>query len=105
MDGVFKPDAHLRRRAIRISTTWTRRNIKEADFSQALSGRPGFATIFANPVNLKGMAGRSVVMSAAYFLLQLIHFVREKFHRTAAFRANNVVMAAAVVLVLVTGDA
>ena len=51
------------------------------------------------------MAGRSVVMSAAYFLLQLIHFVREKFHRTAAFRANHVVMAAAVVLVLVTGDA
>src|SRR5258708_40177344 len=51
------------------------------------------------------MACRSVVVSATYFLLQLIHFARKEFHRTAAFGANHVVMAAAVVLVLVTGDA
>src|SRR5258708_31881876 len=74
-------------------------------FSQVLSGGLGFAAIFANPVNLKGMTSSGVVMSAAYFLLQLIHFVREKLHRTATFRANHVVMAAAVLLVLVTGNA
>ncbi len=51
------------------------------------------------------MTGRSVIVSTAYFLLQLIHFVGKEFHRTAALRANHVVMAAAVVLVLITGNA
>ncbi len=38
-------------------------------------------------------------------LLQVVNFGREEFHRTAAFRAHHVVVAAAIVLVLVTGDA
>ena len=44
-------------------------------------------------------------MAAADFLLQLIYFPRKKFHGTAALGADHVVMAAAVVLVLVAGNA
>ncbi len=44
-------------------------------------------------------------MAAADFLLQQIDLAREKFHRTSALGAHHVVMAAAIVLVLVTGDA
>ncbi len=51
------------------------------------------------------MAGGGVVVSAAYFLLQLIHFSGKEFDRAAALGANHVVMAAPVVLVLVTGNA
>src|SRR5580704_6126204 len=73
------------------------------------SGQPRgsalLAAIFADAINLKGVAGRRVVVSAPDFLLQLIHFVGKEFHRTAAFGANHVVMAAAVVLMLVAGDA
>jgi hypothetical protein len=51
------------------------------------------------------VAGGGVVVPAADFLLQLVHFARKKFHRTAALGADHVVMAAPVVLVLVAGDA
>jgi len=42
---------------------------------------------------------------AADLLLQLADFRRKKLNRTAAIRANHVVMAATVVLMLVAGDA
>jgi hypothetical protein len=42
---------------------------------------------------------------AADLLLQLADFRRKELDRTAAIRANHVVMAATVVLMLVTGDA
>jgi len=43
-------------------------------------------------------------MLTAYLLLDLSHFFREKFNGSATFRAHHVVMAAAIVLVLVTSD-
>ena len=44
-------------------------------------------------------------MSAADFLFQLIDLLRKKLDRAAAFGANHVVMAAAIVLMLVAGNA
>src|SRR6266446_8836272 len=73
-----------------------------------LSDRPSivlFAAVLANTINLEGVTGRGVVVSAADFLLQLIHFAGKELHRTPAFGADHVVMAAAVVLMLVAGDA
>ena len=64
-----------------------------------------FAAVFADTVDLEGVAGGEVVVFAADFLLQLADLLGEKFDRTAAFGADHVVMAAAVVLVLVAGDA
>ena len=63
------------------------------------------AAIFANPIYLEGVARREVVILAADFLFELSYFLREKFHGTPAFGADHVVMAAAVVLMLVTCDA
>src|SRR5271166_4793046 len=63
------------------------------------------AAVFANTINLEGMTGRRVIVSAADFLLQLVHFAGKELHRTAAFGADHVVMAAPVVLMLVAGDA
>ncbi len=73
------------------------------------SGQPRgsafLAAVFTDAINLKCVTGCRVVVPAADFLLQLIHFMGKEFHRTAAFGANHVVMAAAVVLMLVAGDA
>jgi hypothetical protein len=44
-------------------------------------------------------------VAAADFLFELIDFPGKEFHRTAALGAYHVVMAAAVVLMLVAGDA
>lgn len=44
-------------------------------------------------------------MPAADFLFQLLHFAREEFDGSSAFGTDHVVMAAAVVLVFVAGDA
>jgi hypothetical protein len=63
------------------------------------------AALFADPVDLKGVTGGEIVIFAADLLLELANFLREKFDRAAAIRANHVVMAAAIVLVLVTGNA
>jgi hypothetical protein len=50
------------------------------------------------------MTSGRVIVSAADFLFQLINFTGKKLHRTAALRADHVVMAAAIVLVLVARD-
>ena len=63
------------------------------------------AAIFANSIDLESVAGGGVAVSTAYFLLQLIHFVGEKFHGTAALGADHMMMAAPIVLMLVAGDA
>jgi len=43
-------------------------------------------------------------MFTSYFLLQAIHLGRKEFHRTATFRADHVMMATAIVLVLIACD-
>jgi len=40
-------------------------------------------------------------MFPSNFLLQAVHLRREEFHRTATFRADHVMMATAIVLVLI----
>jgi hypothetical protein len=64
-----------------------------------------FAAVFADSINLKSVAGREVVILAADFLLELADFLGKEFDRTAAVGADHVMMAAAIVLVLVAGDA
>src|SRR6266496_977127 len=77
----------------------------------ALTGLIGAAAIallsalFADTVNLKGVAGGHEAMLAADLVLELANFGREKFHRGATLGAHHVVMAAPVVLMLVAGDA
>jgi hypothetical protein len=63
------------------------------------------AAVLADPVNLKSMACSDVSMFPSNFLLQAIHFRREELNRTAAFGADHVVMAPAIVLMLIAGDA
>jgi len=63
------------------------------------------AAVLAHAVNLEGVARSEVVILLADFLFQLIDFLRKEFHRTTALSADHVVMAAAIVLVLVAGDA
>jgi hypothetical protein len=62
------------------------------------------ATLFTNSIDLKGVPGGEIVIFLSNFLFQLAYFRREKLNGTSALRANHVVMAAAVVLMLVTGD-
>lgn len=57
------------------------------------------AAIFAHPVDLKGVAGGGVMVLASDLLLQVVHFGREKFYRTAALGTHHVMVAAPVVLV------
>ena len=63
------------------------------------------AAVFADTVNLEGVTRGQVAVFAADFLLQVIDFLRKEFYRTAAPGADHVVVAAAIVLVLVAGDA
>ncbi len=63
------------------------------------------ATIFANAINLEGVAGRQVVIATADFLFELADFLRDEFDGTAALGTHHVVVAAAVVLVLIPGNA
>jgi len=51
------------------------------------------------------MASGEVAIFLAYFLLEAAHVLGKEFDGTAAIRADHVVMAAAVVLVLVAGNA
>src|ERR1044071_2322241 len=64
-----------------------------------------FAAVFANPVNLEGVAGGEVLVFVSDLLLEASDFLRKEFHRTAALGADHVVMAAPIVLVLVAGNA
>src|ERR1035438_2580862 len=60
---------------------------------------------FANTIDLEGVAGGEGVVPASNLVLDLSHFLGEKFHRGAAFGTDHVVMAAAVVLVFIARDA
>jgi hypothetical protein len=63
------------------------------------------AAVFANSINLKGVASGDVVVFVSDFLFELADLLGKKFDRTATAGANHVVMAAPVVLVLVAGNA
>lgn len=63
------------------------------------------SAFFADAINLKRVAGGEIVVFPANFLLELAHFLGKKLHRAAAVGTNHVVMAAAIVLVLITGYA
>ena len=63
-----------------------------------------FSAIFADPVNLKSVAGSEVLIAAADFLLEVIDLGREELYGTTALGAHHVMMAAAIVLMLVTRD-
>src|SRR5215472_17796209 len=63
------------------------------------------AAIFTNPIDLKSVAGGRVLVFSPDLALQVPNFRREEFHRTAALGTHHVMMAAPVVLVLVTRDA
>ncbi len=63
------------------------------------------AAIFADSINLEGVSRGRVVVFVSDFLLQSVHFGGEELHRTAALRTNHMMMAAAIVLMLVAGDA
>jgi hypothetical protein len=51
------------------------------------------------------VAGGEVVVFVADLLFEATDFLGKEFHRAAALGADHVVMAAAIVLVLVAGDA
>ena len=63
------------------------------------------AAVFADAIDLEGVARGEVVVSASDLLLELADFLRKEFDGAAAFGADHVVMAAAVVLMLVAGNA
>src|SRR5215831_10701081 len=54
------------------------------------------AAVFADTVDLEGMAGSLVVVLVADFLLELFDLVGEELNRAAATGADHVVMAASV---------
>src|SRR5579862_5681751 len=56
--------------------------------------------VFADAVNLEGMTSGEVMILAPNLLLDVSHLLRKELHRTAALRANHVMVAAAVVLML-----
>jgi hypothetical protein len=62
-------------------------------------------TLLADPVNLEGVAGGAVVVAAADVFFEFPDFVGKEFDRAAAIGADHVVVAAAIVLVLITRDA
>jgi hypothetical protein len=66
---------------------------------------PLLLTFFANTINLEGVASGYVMVLASDLLLDFSDFLGEKLDRGAALRAHHVVMTAAVVLVLITGNA
>jgi len=63
------------------------------------------SAVFADAIDLEGVAGSRVVVLASDLLFQAIDFRREEFDRAAAGGAHHVMVAAAVVLMLVAGDA
>ena len=63
------------------------------------------AAILADAINLEGVARREVVVLLSNLLLEFADFLRKELNRTAAFGADHVVMAAAVVLMLVASNA
>lgn len=64
-----------------------------------------FPAFLTHPINLKRMPRSAVVVASADIFFKLLDFVGEELDGAAAAGADHVVMAAAVVLVLVAGDA
>src|SRR5690349_16307846 len=62
-------------------------------------------TLVANTVDLEAVAGSHVLVFLADLLFQLLEFGGEKLHGATAFRADHVVVSAAIVLMLVSRDA
>jgi hypothetical protein len=63
------------------------------------------AAFLANPVDLKSVAGGEIAVLVPDFLLQAIDLLGKELHGTAAFRADHVMMTAAIVLMFEAGDA
>ena len=61
--------------------------------------------VFTDAIDLKSVAGGFIVELLADLQLDLVHLRREELRRTAASGAYHMMMAAAVMLVFVTGDA
>jgi len=61
--------------------------------------------LVTDTVNLKGVPRSYVVMLAPDVFLDLLNLGRKEFYRTAALRTHHVMMAAAIVLMLISGDA
>jgi len=80
-----------------------RTTIKES--SERAKGVVLLAAVFADSINLKCVSGCEVAVLAADFLLELADFLGKELNGAAAIGADHVVVAAAVVLVLVAGDA
>jgi hypothetical protein len=57
--------------------------------------------LLANTVNLKGVAGRKVLVLAANLLLDALDPAGKELHRSATFGANHVVVIAPLILMLV----
>src|SRR5579864_7700772 len=73
--------------------------------SRSPLNRARLAALFADPVNLKGVARGQVVVSASDFLLQVANLGGKEFHRAATLGAHHVVMAAAIILMFVARNA
>ena len=63
------------------------------------------SAVFADAVDLEGVASGLVMIFAPDLLFELVYLRREKFDGAAALGADHMMMAAPVVLVLVTGNA
>lgn len=60
--------------------------------------------VFAESVNLEGVARGFVMMLAPDFLFQPIHFGGKELDRTAASRAHHVMVTTSIVLMFITSD-
>ena len=69
------------------------------------TGLGSLPAVFTNAVDLEGVAGSFVVVFVADLLPESFDFGGEELDRTAATGADHVVVAAAVVLMFVAGDA
>jgi hypothetical protein len=79
-----------------------------AELSTGLNDSPSIvflSAIFAHTIDLKSVAGGYVMVLVPNFVFNFPNFLREKFHRSSAFRAHHVVMTSPVVLVFVTRNA
>jgi hypothetical protein len=62
------------------------------------------AAVLAGAIYLKSVACRFILIFAANFLFEVTHFRGKELNGTPAIRANHMVMASPVILVLITGD-
>ena len=70
-----------------------------------MATRATFAAVLAEAVDLKGVASGIEVILAANLLFQLAHLGREELDRNSAVGADHVVVAAAIELVFIAGNA